>query len=240
MSLFGTSIDLVPTSQGPDDTIHVPHGGSIRVVLAPVATKHGQAPVAPVSEVVLTISQTPGGAPLLSFGTYSGHAAITSEGSTILVPPEDTASLQEGQTYYYNVWTRDVKGTVQRVRSGELRFEDSIAFDWTTTLRLVPGGAPTMAPIVSLADTMSAQQVLDSYTPGVVGPGGAVLFSSQVRANGIVLDPSALLPAGASIAVRETWTHPAAPDPLSLTTADVVTVSADPGNRPTFAPDGDF
>lgn len=82
---------------------------------------------------------------------------------------------------------------------------------------------PTMAPLSSLTTADTAQTVAQGYTSGTVAPSGASA-TVAVLADGSPI--TGALPEGATVTVRETWTHSTATGTVVLTTGDAVAVQA--------------
>ena len=98
----------------------------------------------------LTISSTPGGAPLIEVpgtGAFDLHPAVVQ-------------ALAEGASYHFNIWLRDPSGDLQQIAAGMLDIGASIApvgVDQATTFLSGFGqpGAPTQVVTLTYAAWLS-------------------------------------------------------------------------------------
>lgn len=100
--------------------------------------------------LLLTISSTPGGAPLIEVpgtGQFDLHPAVVQ-------------ALAEGASYHFNIWLRDPSGDLQQIAAGMLDIGASIApvgVDQATTFLSGFGqpGAPTQVVTLTYAAWLS-------------------------------------------------------------------------------------
>lgn len=100
--------------------------------------------------LLLTISSTPGGAPLIEVpgtGQFDLHPAVVQ-------------ALAEGASYHFNIWLRDPSGDLQQIAAGMLDIGASIApvgVDQATTFLSGFGqpGAPTQIVTLTYAAWLS-------------------------------------------------------------------------------------
>lgn len=90
------------------DTFH--YGEYIEIVLA-AKNRDGTVIASPAAQVVsLTISDTEGGPPILEWNTTADPTKISLTDAvlgeyTATLLPADTETLNEGQRYFYNLWS---------------------------------------------------------------------------------------------------------------------------------------
>lgn len=93
------------------------------------------------------------------------------------------------------------------------------------TVTIAPTRQPTLLPLTELTADMRARDVTDQYTPGVVSPSSATR-TAWVVMDGEVAGPSAYLIEGASVFVRERWSHPDAAEDHVMDSPDLVVTEA--------------
>lgn len=106
-------------------------GEYIRILLYTKNRAGAATPNASTHSVVMTVSDTPEGAPIVTYTEASGNITLnnpTTAEYLIEIFEEDQTLLAEGRTYFYNIWNwSNSTPTVQNLQvKGRLVLQNSI------------------------------------------------------------------------------------------------------------------